>query len=230
MNTDNADSKNLFLVTPGKSKRTHIALVVLLIAALAISASHVFAECLACNELRGVRIEMKNGSEITGYVHWNASWFTEQWRNRFPQSLIEPAAREDQRTDLIIYTKLLPVPGNRNRTVTTKSNQVELTQGEIAGIASAEMPFEGRDGTGGVPIVSEKAFELLESAKPVAIAAKPEEVLGMCTFHFISFEPSIGKKKLETIAKEIASTSKGREERLKQLEQQRIVALLFCSD
>ena len=87
MNTDNADSKDLLLVTPGKLKRTHIALVVLSIATLAVLTSHVFAECLGCSELRGVRIEMKNGKVITGYVHWNASWFTEQWRNRFPQSL-----------------------------------------------------------------------------------------------------------------------------------------------
>lgn len=61
--------------------------------------SSLHADCLACFELKGVQVTMKDGQKYSGYVGWNHAWFTSREKSRFPDTLLsreswEPYPRE----------------------------------------------------------------------------------------------------------------------------------------
>ncbi len=89
-----------------------------LVAAWPTSDCH--ADCIACWQLKGVIVQLKNGTTIEGYAKWNDSWaalgygdsysgdenaIKRAWENRkeFPEVIFDPKAQID---GIAIYTHL----------------------------------------------------------------------------------------------------------------------------
>ena len=73
------------------------------------------ADCIACFELKGVRIQMKDGHRLSGYVRWNASRFDMPGPDSgFPDILLDAKAwasfvAKNRRESLVLYKKVFPV-------------------------------------------------------------------------------------------------------------------------
>lgn len=50
----------------------------------------VLADCTACWELKGVRLRLKDGSELKGYLLWNNAWLQNIPSAAFPKLLLQP--------------------------------------------------------------------------------------------------------------------------------------------
>lgn len=59
--------------------------------------------------LRGVRIEMKDGRKLVGYVAWSSEATSYDKEPKFPQSLIDPKTYPEETKTLELYIKLYPV-------------------------------------------------------------------------------------------------------------------------
>lgn len=183
-----------------------------------IIVNDVKAVCLACSELRGVKISMKDGHTHEGYVHWNEAWLKNQ-SPRFPDSLIDPIASVEHK-QLTLYKQIFPITKPVKSVVTTESYLTKVERSQIATITANPMKYDGYDGTS-LNLVSKVALNWLTTEKQAAILLI--ENTGVSDEYIISYNSKItNAKKLKKIFKE--------EKNKQKLERMRILVMSFAYD
>jgi hypothetical protein len=153
-------------------------------------------------ELRGVRVELKDGRELFGYVAWGDIGLKEG--ARFPQSLLDPHAFHDfeRRKSLTLYTEVYPTAkrisdlylGSRYL-VAVEAETKALAYQQIARIRALPMKYDGYGSEGWPPVYPEAAARMLALEKPHAISGDANE-------YYISYNRAIGEKELLQIKAE----------------------------
>ena len=158
-------------------------LLAFLAAAWFTSDSH--AECMACWWLKGVIVQLKNGTTIEGYATWNDGWAAIGYqgsglsdknsieraleKNKFPKMIFDPRAQIE---DIFVYTHLRSIKYPKNRYFTEKllvatRKPIKVYVKEIENLKLNPGSHDGYQGAGGLPLVSERIADLLQT-KPSA--------------------------------------------------------------
>lgn len=194
--------------------------------------------------LRGVRIKMKDGRRLAGYVGWSSE---DGKKPKFPQSLIDPTTYAEGTKTLELYTRLYPVSKKVLRrafsggiimgmVIATPSGTLKLPIKQIATIRALRMKYDGIEATidGMITDVrSRTIIRLLISGKPFATLKNDDY-----GYVLVSFNRQIGRRKLAAInAAEIRLRTNGRansgkawEQATRRLERQRVVAIEFITE
>ena len=181
--------------------------VVLLILMIGISlrANYVRADCLACFELKGVQIEMKNGNTHRGYVPWNPVWFKERENAKFPDSLLSSESWQYTPLEALrLYTRVYKVKHPLPILVTTSTDSITLSLSDIKKIVPAPQEHDGYQGASGLPALSQTAIRLLSEEEPYALL---KDDSGVTDIYLISFNQNIDTEKLKQIHDALKSIS-----------------------
>jgi hypothetical protein len=201
-------------------------------------ASDCPADCLACWELRGVIVNLKDGTRIEGYATWNHAWAREGNcecscsnsngdesasrerspvnANEFPGVIFHPAAAIKCIT---VYTHLRSIKYPWAAVVTT-NEPIKLGIGEIEDIKLTPGPHDGYGGAGDIPLVSPRFADLLQT-KP---AASCESGDGFA--YWVSYDRSFPEEELRRLCEQFESD----EEVVKKLKARDIFSLYFAGD
>lgn len=200
--------------------------------------------------LRGVRIEMKDGHRLVGYVGWSRDYFKYDKEPKFPQSLIDPTAwvEESNPLELELYTKLYPVskevlrrafPGGTNMrmVIASASDTLTLPIKQIASIRALRMKYDGIEATidGMITdIRSRTIIRLLMNGKPFATLKNDDH-----GYVLVSFNRRIGRRKLVAISGALTRQSTGEgipanpekawEQTFRRLQRQRVVVIQYIT-
>lgn len=163
------------------------------------------ADCLACWELRKVRIVLTNDSVRTGYVYWNEAWLGsnlkdwETWKNRFPESMVALYKITPERKIHMIL-KLFTVKNDSlfEFNVTTKAHQVELYVNQIRGIEELDKTAKKYEGAGPLPVYSLEEIKLLNT-NPFAFYRLEDSV---SETYYLSYNKEITRKQLKEMITE----------------------------
>ncbi len=173
-------------------------LLVFLVIACLTSDSH--AGCIACWELKGVIVRLKNGGAIEGYAIWNDFWaelgyadssYNESGNDenalkqalkdmkQFPEVIFDPKADVH---DIDVYTHIRSIKYPVAKGLVTLRNSVRVNVWEIECVKLKPGPHDGYIGAGSLPLVSERVADLLQT-KPAASCHNDsgwaDEVLGL---------------------------------------------------
>jgi hypothetical protein len=200
--------------------------------------------------LRGVRIEMKDGRKLVGYVGWSSEDFKYEKKPKFPQSMIDPAAWVQEPKTFELYIKLYPVskkvlrrafPGDTmGMVIATRSGTIKLPIKQIARISALRMRYDGIEATidGLITYIhSRTMIRLLMSEEPFATLKNDDGYV------LVSFNRQIGRRKLAAINAELTrlSTSAGAgiladfdkawdQTTRRRLERQRVVVIQYITE
>jgi hypothetical protein len=177
------------------------------------------ADCLACFELKGVRVTMKGGQKYSGYVGWNTAWFTSREKSKFPDTLLDrerwgPYPRES----IMLYRKVYPIRFPVTALVTRNRDLLTLRFSDVTSMSAKPMEHDGYQGAGGLPVLSMTAIRLLSESKPYASIRQDADV---SDHYLISFNPEIDEPKLRKIYDDIKNWLTN--EKIKELEESRII-------
>jgi hypothetical protein len=174
----------------------------ILFAAMVMAFHHAKADCLACWEQRKVEIILSTGDTLTGYVAWNEAWLEdtpggEQWKNKFPESLVAFYRNIPNHKDLMLIQKLIPVKNDSIDLFFATQKEfikfVDLKQ--VKSIRELEVDTVKYQGAGKIPVFTQTEFDRLKT-NPVAILEIEEPVSD--TF-LLSYSPLVTKEVLNSI-------------------------------
>lgn len=199
------------MFTPFARRLVTSVLILLLVTATA-SAKPAGATSLFAMEdayLRGVRITMKDGRTLVGYVAWSRDFFVYDAEPRFPKSLIDSKAwRGDEKRTLELYTKIYAVPNRVSRRIfpgevlrlliAVPSGTLTLPLKQIARIVALRMRYDGSDATDHLIdyIRSNTVRQLLISGKRFATFDDKDGSI------FVSFNNRIDRRTLAALSAE----------------------------
>lgn len=180
---------------------------------------YLHADCLACFELKGVQVTMKDGQKHTGYVGWNPAWFTSREKSKFPDTLLNreswgPYPRESIPLYRKVYTIRFPVTA----LVTGTRDSLTLRFSDVDTMSAKPMEHDGYQGAGGLPVLSLTAIRLLSESMPFASIKQDAEVVD---HYLISFNPDIDETELLEIYDKLKKWITP--EKMKELEESRII-------
>ncbi|MDD3927047.1 MAG: hypothetical protein PHT33_10380 [bacterium] len=221
-------------------KHTLVGLIGSIILLCCLSIGYAYADCIACFELKGVKVELKNGKIASGYVAWNSAWFeAEGYKPKSPYALVDSKEANRRKQPLVLYKKLYSIekpfrklhgeckPGTV--LVTSEADTVKLPLAEIRHIKAKPMKYDGYTGAGNIPRYSKKALEMLINAEPVAVIV---EDTGVSDDYYISYNQAISEKELKKRREDVNNGLLGEKwtETVKKLEKDRIVTLSIGYD
>lgn len=158
--------------------------------------------------LRGVRIDMKDGRKLVGYVGWSPDFFKYEKEPKFPQSLLDPTAWLQETKTLELRTRLYPVSrtilrrafpdgdGSMRMVIATGSGTLTLPTKQIVRIKALRMKYDGIDATidGLITYIRSRAIiRLLMSGRPFAT------FMNFDGHVLVSFNRQVGRNKLASI-------------------------------
>ena len=188
--------------------------------------SFLHADCLACFELKGVLVTMKDGQKYSGYVGWNHAWFASREKSKFPDTLLN---RESwgpyPRKSIPLYKKVYTIRFPITALVTTTSDLLTLRFSDVETMSAKPMEHDGYQGAGGLPVLSLTAIRLLSESKPYASIKQDADV---ADHYLISFNPEIDEPKLRKIYDDIKMWLTN--EKIKELEESRIIFFSLSYD
>ena len=177
---------------------------ILFIAILFISTAK--ADCLACWELRKVKITLTNSDTLSGFVQWNEAWLPgitglKEWRNKFPESLVpfyyyRNLFYGDSMKILVI--KDLVIVKNDSMPefkATTPDNLLRFDHSAIKTIVELDDNSEKYNGAGDIPTFTLGDLNKLQT-NPYAIILIDGIVADI---YILSYNPEITRKQLELI-------------------------------
>lgn len=174
-----------------------IFIIALLFLNICFMANTARADCLACFELRGVRIEMKNGTTHRGYVEWNSVWFKERETAIFPDALLSSEGWQYSPLKAVrVYTKVYKVKHPLPVLVTTRTDSTTLPTSDIQKMLTSPQEYDGYQDAVGLPSLSLRAIQMLSEAEPSAVW---QDDSGVMDIYLVSFNREIGKDKLRRI-------------------------------
>ena len=159
--------------------------------------SYLHADCLACFELKGVRVTMKDGQKHSGYVGWNPAWFTSREKSKFPDTLLSRESWESYpRESIPLYRNVYRIRFPLTALVTRNRDVLTLRFSDVETMSAKPMEHDGYQGAGGLPVLSLTAIRLLTESKPYAFIKQDADV---ADYYLISFNPEIDEPKLRNI-------------------------------
>jgi len=205
-------------------------LLVFLVAAWLTSNCH--ADCMACWELKGVIVQLKNGAAIEGYATWNDSWaalglgsYGEKQKQgpeikiEFPKVIFDPRAKIHK---ISVYTHLRSIQYPVADALVTLRDPVRVEVKDIKDLKLNPGPYDGYKGAGSLPLVSERIADLLQT-KPSASCDYDE---GAGDMYWVSYDPSFPAEELQRLCEEHISD----EELEKKLKARDIFGLYYAYD
>jgi hypothetical protein len=188
--------------------------------------NYLHADCLACFELKGVQVTMKDGQKYSGYVGWNPAWFTSREKSKFPDTLL---SRESwgpyPRESIPLYRKVYTIRFPMTALVTRKGDSLTLRFSDVETMSGKPMEHDGYQGAGGLPVLSLTAIQLLSKSKPYASIKQDADV---ADHYLISFNPEIDETKLRKIYDDIKIWIT--KDKIKKLEESRIIFFSLAYD
>jgi hypothetical protein len=173
--------------------------------------SDCHADCMACWQLKGVVVHLKNGTTIKGYATWNESWAAFGYqssglsdkksidralvKNKFPKAIFDPKAQID---GIIVYTHLRSIKYPVANALVTLRDPIRVNKEDIKDLKVNPGPHDGYDGAGRLPLVSERIDDLLQT-KPSAVC---EYDAGLADGYCISYDKNFPKKELERLCRD----------------------------
>jgi hypothetical protein len=185
-------------------------------------ASDCFADCIACWELKGTIIHMKDGSKIEGYATWNEAWVESELRGKkqFPEVIFDPSANL-MITDIEVYTHIRSIKYPDDKALVTTRRPIRVEINEIKDVKLNPGPHDGYGGAGDLPVVSPRIADLLQT-KPVASCEYGE---GLADVYLLSYDKSFPSEELQRLCEQGIS-----DEQVKNLEARDIIRLVYPFD
>jgi hypothetical protein len=181
--------------------------------AAAWSTSDCNASCIACWQLKGVIVQLKSGTTIEGYATWNDEWAWLGYNSscagdencikralenekEFPEVIFDPKARINEIIGgIIVYTHLRSIKYPVANALVTLRDPVKLKIEEIRDLELNPGPHDGYGGAGTLPLVSERAADLLQT-KPSASCHFDE---GAGDEYWVSYDKSFPEEELKRL-------------------------------
>lgn len=157
------------------------------------------ADCLACWEMRGVKIITFENDTIYGYVTWNDSWYTISQGcslAKFPKCFIDDHLTR-KRFKFNLYKKIFLVNyPYQNAYVVRRSDVITIEIKNIKRISAKRLPHNGLPGAGEVVVVSDSLVSILQK-RPFAQYALYESCWDI---YFLSYNKNINEDSLIAIS------------------------------
>lgn len=154
----------------------------------------VLADCLACWQLYGVTITMRDGQILEGHIVWNHSWYQTNEKD-FPRNILK---LENRMKELKYYYDIqsikYPIEGLKVSAGPIKM----LPLRNIAKIELRKSIHDGYGGAGDIPEVRKRWVKALQTRKPVTIY---ETSGGLSDIFFLSYNKAITKEVWENALK-----------------------------
>jgi hypothetical protein len=170
--------------------------------------NYCHAFCIACWELKGVIVQLKNGTTIEGYATWNDGWaeLGYQWsglsdkesidraleENEFPKMIFDPRAQIDK---IYVYTHLRSIRYPVAKGLVALRDPVRVTVKDIKALKLHPGPHDGYQGAGDVPLVTERIADLLQT-KPNASC---DFDVGAGDVYWVSYDASFPADELQRL-------------------------------
>jgi hypothetical protein len=214
-------------------------LLAFLVIACLTSDSH--AGCIACWELKGVTVRLKNGAIIEGYAEWNDFWaelgYAESSYNssgndenaskqalkdmkQFPEVIFDPKAHLDH---IDVYTDLRSIKYPVAKGLVTLRDPVRANVWQIEYVKLNPGPHDGYNGAGRLPLVSERIADLLQT-KPFASCHNDT---GWADKYWVSYDKSFPKEELKRLCDK---PSRKWDEEIQRLKARDIFRLYYAYD
>ena len=197
--------------------------------------SDCHADCMMCWELKGVIVQLKNGTTIKGHATWNDSWAAFGYqssglsdknsidraleKNKFPKVIFDPKA---QISVIAVYTHLRSIKYPVENALVTLRDPVGVNVEDIKDLKLNPGPHDGYNGAGDLPLVSKRIADLLQ-IKPSASCHK---YTGAGDVYWVSYDKSFPAKELQRLCEHHMLA----EEKKNSLKEKDIFSLYYAYD
>jgi hypothetical protein len=169
-------------------------LAICLIGVTLYQPARVLADCFACWELKGVQLQLKDGSALKGYMLWNKAWIQGAPSAPFPKLLLQPAKGAEH---IRFHSELRSILYPDSGLIVAVAPERLIPLDSLSDITPAPGEFEGRSGAGSIPVVAERTVKRLQQRAPFAYCKGESE--GNAVIYWISYNPEIGAKELRML-------------------------------
>jgi hypothetical protein len=152
----------------------------------------VSADCMACWELKGITLELKDGKEHEGYIIWNDAWVQGQTSKSFPDLLFD---NQNGVKTITFYLDIRAINYPDSGLKVSVGLQREIPVDSISHIKLKAGVHDGYVGAGRIPVVSERTAQMLLT-KPVATCTG-KGPLSIVTW--LSYNQRFGKEELDCL-------------------------------
>jgi len=212
-------------------------LLVFLVAAWLTSDCHAQSpeDCIACWELKGVIVSLGDGTTVKGFAVWNDNWaalglgsYGEKLKQgleikiEFPKVIFDPRAKIHK---IYVYTHVRSIKYPKADLLVSLREPIEVNAKQIKDIKLNPGPHDGYQGAGGLPIVSERIADLLQT-KPSASCYFDE---GAGDEYWVSYDKSFPEEELKRLCDERLPTDRPDEE-IQRLKARDIFRLYYAYD
>lgn len=216
--------------------KTIVFLAVLGVLLVASVTSNCRADCIACWQLKGVTVRLKDGTTIKGYAIWNEGWAllgylssnareeasrkpAVETRKKFPEVVFDPLAKID---DITVYTHLQSINYPIKDALVATRDPVGVYVKDIQELKLNPGPHDGYEGAGSLPVVSPRIADLLQT-KPSASCNYEDSVVDA---YWVSYDESFPAEELRRLCEQRVSDKKIAES----LEARDVISLYFFYD
>ncbi|MFH1113534.1 MAG: hypothetical protein V1792_06400 [Pseudomonadota bacterium] len=185
--------------------------------------------------MKGVIVQLKNGTTIEGYATWNDSWAALGYHmssagdddsikralenmKEFPQVIFDPKAQID---GIAVYTHLRTIKYPVAKALVTLRDPVGVNVEYIKNLRLNPGPHDGYEGAGTLPLVSERIADLLQT-KP---SASCHQDRGAGDMYWVSYDKSFPAEEVQRMCGHMSD-----EELEKKLEARDIFSLYYAYD
>jgi hypothetical protein len=156
-------------------------------------------DCMACWSLRGVSIELSNGTRVQGYVAWNDGWVDQIGDSLvpFPESLLRFRWNTQH---ILLYTELERVKYPAEGLVVATAVPLHLVPDSLRSVVLSPDALDGYAGAGTVPLVTKETAKLLTTTAP--IAACHGESPTSSDIYWLSYNSRFDEERLMLLCKE----------------------------
>jgi hypothetical protein len=151
-----------------------------------------FADCIACFQLKGVEVILKDGRIVTGHMPWNDSWVAvrTKTKKKFPDIVFELG----KTGSVSVYTHLKSIKYPINGVVATQK-PLRIPISDVKQLIAKPGGFEGVDGATRLPVVSERIADLLQTP-PEAFCTWDANVADV---YWVSYNKNIPKAQIDCL-------------------------------
>jgi hypothetical protein len=170
-----------------------ILLVLVAICWVPLSADAV---CMACWSLTGVRIELRNGQKLEGYVTWNELWVEDETQTPLPNVLLEPLKGVP---DVQFYEELHRINYPVQGLIVSAKAPMTIELDSLKSVVLRPDSLDGSNGADDIPVVSMRMIERLKREKPIAYCIGEGSVSDI---YWVSYNSDVDEKALAVLCNE----------------------------
>jgi hypothetical protein len=189
----------------------------------------VYADCIACYSLYGVKIITFNGDTVIGYAKWNDTWADVNDEERilnykFPEKMMNHLAAEKISNLILIRNVYVCKYPFKNAFVITRDCIDTIKISTIKSISARPDKLEWVSGAGEIPMVLNSTVKLLLT-KPFA-QLYTESLGGATDSYLLSYNKHVAIDSLERLLKQ----PKYIYNHLLELEKEKVIVLSYSWD